>query len=559
MPNDRASFDLTSSPWLPVQRHDGRADLLSLRGIFAQARDLRRVVGDVPTQEFALMRLLLTILHDAIEGPRDLQDWNELWNDGLPTARVEEYLDACRSRFDLLHPDTPFFQTAGLCTMTGEISSLDRLIADVPNGAPFFTMRARGADRLDFAEAARWLVHAHAFDTSGIKTGAKGDPRVKSGKVYPLGVAWCGNLGGVLAEGDNLSETLLLNLIAFDTFNLDVDPDRDLPAWRQTPPGPQAANPIELKMRPAGPRDLYTWQSRRIRLAFDAEAVRGAVLAYGDPLTPHNLHLKEPMTGWRRSPAQEKKLGEAQVYLPREHDPARTAWRGLGALVAGRAEGAEQRKESAELVRPRILDWVARLTVEGDLPPDFLIRARLFGVGYGTQQSVIDEIIDDEVAMPVILLHRSDTGLGQTAIDAVADADMAVAALGDLAADLARASGADAEAPRTAAKTVGFAALDGAFRAWLAQLSPRDSAQQQREAWQRKAHRLMLSCGEALLATAPDAAWAGRVITTKQGRDLWLTAGQADLSFRARLRATLPGAQPSTAGDLLHSSAETPS
>ncbi|GAA2699132.1 type I-E CRISPR-associated protein Cse1/CasA [Nonomuraea recticatena] len=561
MPSDPPSFDLTSSPWLPVQRHDGRADLLSLREVFAQAHELRRLVGDVPTQEFALLRLLLAILHDAIEGPQDLQDWHELWNEGLPAARVETYLDGCRSRFDLLHPETPFFQTAGLRNATGEISSLDRLVADVPNGAPFFTMRARGAGRLDFAEAARWLVHAHAFDTSGIKTGAVGDPRVQNGKVYPQGVAWSGNLGGVLAEGDNLSETLLLNLIAFDTLNLQIDPDRDLPAWRRPPSGPQTADPGESKTRPAGLRDLYTWQSRRIRLAFDAESVHGVVLAYGDPLTPHNRHLQEPMTGWRRSAAQEKKLGEPQVYLPREHDPDRTAWRGLGALVAGRAEGSEQRKEAAALVRPRIMDWVARLTVEGDLPADFLIRARLFGVVYGTQQSVIDEIIDDAVAMPVVLLHRDDTGLAQAAIDAVADADRAVAILGDLAADLARASGADSEAHRSTAKTAGFAALDGAFRAWLAQLNLRDPAQQQREAWQRHAHRIILRAGEQILTTAPEAVWAGRVIVTKQGRDLWLTAGQADLSFRVRLREALPGAQtdPSTAGDFLRSSAEAPS
>ncbi|WP_420534845.1 hypothetical protein [Actinomadura pelletieri] len=45
------------------------------------------------------------------------------------------------------------------------------------------------------------------------------------------------------------------------------------------------------------------------------------------------------MTAWRRSPAQEKKLKQVQVYLPRVDDPTRGAWRGLGALIAGRADG----------------------------------------------------------------------------------------------------------------------------------------------------------------------------------------------------------------------------
>ncbi|MBB2910398.1 CRISPR system Cascade subunit CasA [Streptosporangium becharense] len=533
------SFDLTCNRWLPVQRQDGTEDELSLRQLFVQAGDLRRLVGDVPTQEFALLRLLLAIVHDAVDGPRDLGEWQELWENGLPAGRIAEYLDCHRERFDLLHPREPFFQTAGLRTATGEVGSLDRIIADVPNGMPFFTMRARGAERLGFAEAARWLVHAHAFDTSGIKTGALGDPRVKGGKVYPQGVAWAGALGGVLVEGENLRETLLLNLIAFDTDNLRVDPENDLPAWRRPPPGPTQADPVELSRRPRGIRDLYTWQSRRVRLTYDAEGVNGVILAYGDPLTPHNKHQREPMTSWRRSSTQEKKLGLAQVYLPREHDPSRSAWRGLGALIAGRAERAEQRDEAAAVVRPRILDWVARLTVEGDLPSDFLIRARLFGAVYGTQQSVIDEIIDDAVAMPVVLLHERDSGLGQAAIDAVRDAEGAVTVLGDLAADLARAAGAQTDPPRTTARGLGFGTLDGAFRDWLAGIRPGDAPQTQRSAWQRQAHRIVSRLGDQLLRSAGDAAWEGRVIKA-QGQELWLTASRADWMFRTRLRKALP-------------------
>lgn len=542
MPGESAepSFDLIDRPWLPVQRLDGAEDDLSLREVFAQADDLRRLVGDVPTQEFALLRLLLAILHDAIDGPRDIDDWQQHWDNGLPVDTIATYLDRHRERFDLLHPETPFYQTPGLHTSRNEVGSLDRIVADVPNGEPFFTMRARGVERLGFAEAARWLVHAHAFDTSGIKTGAVGDPRVKGGKVYPMGVAWAGNLGGVAVEGENLAQTLLLNLIAFDTDTLRVDPARDRPAWRHATSGPGQSDELELSRRPAGLRDLYTWQSRRVRLHADAEGVHGVVLGYGDPLAPHNRHRLEPMTAWRRSPAQERKLGLAQVYLPREHDPSRSAWRGLGALVAGRAEGAEQRNEAADVVRPRILDWIARLTVEGDLPADFLIRAHLYGAVYGTQQSVIDEMVDDVVAMPVVLLHDRDKLLGQAAVDAVADAEKAVTVLGDLAADLARAAGADAEPPRTEARALGFATLDGAFRDWLARLRPGDDPQERRASWQQEVHRTVSRLGRQLLAEAGDPAWEGRVIRTKSGHELWLNAARAGAMFHTALATALP-------------------
>ncbi|WP_424536671.1 type I-E CRISPR-associated protein Cse1/CasA [Sphaerisporangium viridialbum] len=544
MPREQAtgSFDLTSVKWLPVLREDGTGDVLSLREVFEQAGELRRLVGDVPTQEFALLRLLLAVLHDAIDGPGDVEEWQELWDGGLPIGRITKYLADHRERFDLLHPQTPFFQTAGLRTATGEFTSLDRIVADVPNGARFFTMRAHGTPRLSFAEAARWLVHAHAFDTSGIKTGAVGDPRVKGGKVYPQGVAWAGSLGGVCVEGENLRETLLLNLIAFDTDTLRIGPDPDLPAWRRPPAGAGQMDPVALSRRPAGVRDLYTWQSRRVRYVYDADGVYGVILAYGDPLTPHNRHDREPMTGWRRSEAQEKKLGQAQVYLPREHDPSRSAWRGLGALVAGRTQWSAQRGEAAQIVRPRILDWVARTTIEGDLPPDFLIRARLFGAVYGTQQSVIDEVIDDAVTMPLVLLRHRDTGLGEAAIGAVRDAEDAVTALGDFAADLAQAAGAEQASAKESARYVGFAALDEPFRVWLAGLRRDDDPQEQRTMWQRQIHRIIGRLGADLVRDAGDAVWEGRVIETRAGQKVWLNNSRADLMFRARLSKALPAA-----------------
>lgn len=107
----RLAFDLTSRPWLPVRRLDGSEAELSLREVFAQATRLRRLVGDVPTQEFALLRLLLAILHDAIDGPADADDWLALWEKrqqhGLPADAVGAYLDEHREHFDLLPPAGP--------------------------------------------------------------------------------------------------------------------------------------------------------------------------------------------------------------------------------------------------------------------------------------------------------------------------------------------------------------------------------------------------------------------------------------------------------------------
>jgi CRISPR system Cascade subunit CasA len=533
-----ASFDLTTRPWLPVLRDNGSEDELSLLEVFEEAHRLRGLVGDIPTQEFALLRLLLAILHDAVQGPADLDEWEKLWTTEESFHAVPAYLAKHRASLDLLGVSRPFMQVPDLRTGSGEVASLDRIVADVPNGDRFFTMRARGAQGLSFAEAARWLVHAHAFDSSGIKSGAVGDPRVKGGRGYPQGVSWSGNLGGVFAEGGSLRETLLLNLVAADTTNLRSG-DLDRPAWRAPQQGPAPTDEVELARRPYGVRDLYTWQSRRLRLHYGDEGVHGVVLAYGDPLHPRNRHDSEPMTAWRRSPVQEKKLRMEQVYLPRAHDPSRSAWRGLGALVTGQMKGAEQRREAAHIVRPRILDWVARLISEDCLPRAYPLRARLVGAVYGTQQSVIDEVVDDSVTMPVVLLHRDNARLGQSAVDAAEDADNAVQVLGELAEALAEAAGGDGQPSKATARDRGYAALDAAFRAWLREIPADADPAQVRRKWQTSAHRITSRIAEELVDEVGSAAWEGRVVTTKRGQ-LWLNDAQAAQRFHAKLKEVLP-------------------
>lgn len=543
----RPSFDLTARPWIGVLRHDGTHDELSLGQLFAQADGLRRIAGDLPTQEFTLLRLLLAVAHDALDGPCDLDEWRDLWADKQCFDAVEAYLDTHRERFDLLHPTAPFMQTAGLRTAKDEVFSLNRLVADVPNGEPFFTSRMPTVERLTYAEAARWVVHAHAYDTSGIKSGAVGDERVKAGKVYPLGTGWAGSLGGVFVEGASLRETLLLNLIAADAEAIE-SAQCDRPAWRAQPCGPGGS-----ERTPTGLLDLYTWQTRRVRLHHDDGGVHGVVLGYGDPLVPRNLQRREPMTAWRRSQAQEKKLGRSPVYLPREHDPARAAWRGIAALVADRTDSG-QSTQAAPYLRPAILEWIAELVTDGALPRGFLVQARLIGAAYGTQQSVIDEVVDDHLAMPVVLLHRQDRTCARQAIGAAEDADLAVRAVGDLATDLARAAGSEGEGARQAARERAFAALENPYRTWLAVLGNADDPFERRRSWQRQVHRILGRLGDQLIASAGESAWQGRTVTSPKGTQ-WLSTGLADTWFRARLAKTL--GQAGTAEDRPDGSAPT--
>ncbi len=539
------SFDLVSSPWLPVQRLDGTVEELSLLGLFARAGDLRRLVGDVPTQEMALLRLLLAIVYDALDGPAEIEDWEDLWLSPDPFSGLPAYLERHRDRFGLFHPEHPFYQVAGLCTAKQEVAPLSRIVADVPVGTVFFSMRRPGVDRLPYAEAARWLVHTHAYDTSGIKSAMVGDEdRAKKGKVYPLGVGSLGNLGGVFAEGSTLRETLLLNLIAFeDAYEKSEGGEggEDRPVWRRPPPGPGPRGEDSGGAHPTGLRDLYTWQSRRIRLHAENGAVTGVVLGYGDPLALPAPWKVEPMSGWRRSPTQEKKQGRVPVYTPRRHDPSRAAWRGLGSLLPARQGDTDtgKRGEPAEALRPGVAEWFARVITSTEITPGTLIRLRLVGAVYGTQQSVVDEIVDDSVVLPVITLHEKNPVYGAAAVDAVHEAESAVAALGQLAGNLARAAGTNPQAPVDAARDLGFGTLDGPYRAWLKDLLAYPDPATARQEWRRTVRRHVLRLGRQLLASAGPAADEGRMTDVPGIGTRLMDAGRAHNWFVHRLNKVL--------------------
>ncbi|WP_026925593.1 type I-E CRISPR-associated protein Cse1/CasA [Glycomyces arizonensis] len=535
-------FDLIDQPWILVQRHDGTTAEVSLLELFTDAGDIARLTGDVATQEFAVLRLLLAVLHCSIDGPEDDRQWRALWrSERLPVDDIAAYLADWRDRFDLLHPETPFYQVGGLEPAGKGKTSLTGFLADMPVGNPYFRMREpESTDRIGFAEAARWLVHCQAFDSSGIKPGARGDDRVKGGKGYPIGPGSCGRYGGVYALGDDLRETLLLNLIAQDSVYVRFDDD-DRPVWERSPqtasieerPGKDDNWPSG---RPLGPLDLYTWQSRRIRFHFDDEGVTGALVCQGDKMPAVNVHAVEPFSVWRRSRAQEKKLKEPLVYLPKAHDPRRNVWRGLASLLPGTAGGGE-----ADFHAPGVMQWVGHLSQTGLIAEDRTVRARAIGAHYGVQESVIEDLVDDALAMAAAVFDRDRTDLAAAVSDAVVHAEEAVRALMALAADLVRAAGGrdGVDSARSKAADAAYSELDGRFRIWLSLIKPDTDIATARTAWQQDVHRRVTRMGRDLAEQAGPTAWIGR-----ETGGYFTASPLAERRFRSRLRTGLPLAQP---------------
>lgn len=529
------NFNLIDTPWIPMLRRDGQLEEVSLVDAIARAGEFTQIVGEVPTQVFAIQRLLLAVLHRAVDGPRDLDEWQVIREDWLGTvALVRRYLDTFRDRFFLFHPTTPFFQVADLRTTSDKVSGLEKLVVDVPNGAPFFTTRlGPGLEWMPGAEAARWLVHVHAFDPSGIRSGAVGDPRVNNGKVFPVGTGWSGQIGGVLVVGNSMLESLQLNLVVAGLLNL-VSDGTDLPPWER----PQLTEKVEIgagRPEPRGIVDLYTWQTRRVRLVGDAEHVTGVVLCQGDPMTPHNRQDIEPMTAWRYSEPQTKKAGR-DVYMPRQHDPERQFWRGLSGLLPMVGVDATP-KGKARFLAPTVVTWIGVLVGRGWVDAAAVIRLRATGIAYGSNNSVVDEIVDDTLTIPASLLGESASALGVAAIDAVERAEEAARVVADLARNLSRAAGADTEndGPALRAREKFYANLDAPFRSWLLTLDPDEPATAAAARWQAVVRQTATAQAAELLRESGPAAWVGREV-----RGSHVDSGKAEAWFWPKLDTALP-------------------
>ncbi|QIS05589.1 type I-E CRISPR-associated protein Cse1/CasA [Nocardia brasiliensis] len=534
-------FDLLNDPWIPVIYHDTgstassgsqlepRARELSLRAVFRDAPQVLTLSGEIPTQTFAILRLLLAILRRSIRdrSGRPTDVWKSLWtDDALPLAEIDQYLDDHKTRFNLFDPVAPFFQVADLRINKGA-STLDVLIADVPNGHKYFTSRGgRHMEAITFAEAARWLVHAQAFDPSGIKSGADGDPRAKGGRGYPIGVAWTGQLGGIYWEGANLAETLILNT-ALAGLDDNPYPKEDKPAWERPPAGPT----VRLDPEPSGPADLFTWQSRRIRLVAEEKAVTGVVLCNGDPLEPFNKQRFEPMTAWRFSQVQTKKSGRDRHY-PLTHHVERGLWRSLASLLS---QGQSKNDRGAP-VQPGLVQWASRLVEDGKLDVTQLIRLHATGMEYVNNQAVVGEVVDDSLTFRVALLS-SDPHLRMCALDAIKTAENSVGILASLAGDLALAAGGEPTLARSHARERGYFILESSYRRWLAGLASAADVELYDRNWQEAVRREVVRIARELIDTAGTPARVGRRIG-----DRYMDAARAEGRFFYLLRSALPAA-----------------
>lgn len=541
-------YNLLDEPWIPVRLLDGTIADVGLLELLRRTTEIADLACELPTQSIAIQRLVLAIAY-RVAPPRDVRDWVRRWDEGAPTEQMIEYLERWRDRFFLFGGRFPFMQVSDLRTAKDAVSGLEKLIADVPNGEQFFTTRhGRALACIPPSEAARWLVHAQAYDPSGIRSGAVGDSQVKGGKGYPIGPSWCGHLGLVWLKGKDLDETLVLNLVPTDAAQLrGVESSTEWGAcsWEVSEAESAVRGDYSL-LDPSGtPRDisiprLLTWHSRRVRLVGNREGVTGVVLAQGDKLAPQQMHRYEPQSLWRYSTPQSKKFKQ-DVYMPRKYEAGRALWRNLpGTLPTVTTVQGVDKQPKQEFLPSATLSFHYQLdnaSIETTYPK--VMRIQAVGVTYGPQEATFEDIYSDELTLSVAVMRVEHEDLSAEIDRQVRLTEEIARDVGNLAANLARAAGESGEGAgdgaRDRAKELFFSAVDTDFRTWLTQVDGREGARDAGRRWECSLRQHAVGIQGALVRGASSSAIIGR--DTGRG---YMNVGIAENYFRAALNKHLP-------------------
>ena len=303
-----SQFNLLDEKWLVVMTgKKGETEEVSLRELFENAHKYKQLAGETATQNFAVLRLMLAVLHtvftrftatgefyewvaidadtfqvkeeidkgDIRDYRRDLyMTWKTLWEKGEFPSIVNEYLGKYRYRFYLLDDRYPFFQFPEIgkadYSYSATDNSINKLNGKILEGDPrkprlFMSQYQTG---LDYSAAARWLLYINGYAPS--KSGNPG----KKKKRESTGVAYLGKLGGIYASGKNLFETLLLNL------NLRESTCVQRPIWEVEP---QIDN---FQAIPDNLAQLFTYPSRQLLLKANEE---NQILEYRPDLAVSNF------------------------------------------------------------------------------------------------------------------------------------------------------------------------------------------------------------------------------------------------------------------------------
>lgn len=533
---EQMEFNLLDEPWIRVMTEDCTVVERSLMQVLLNSHQYQRLAGELPTQDVALLRLLLAILQTVFyrvdpEGEDDpiedraaaIRRWQALWNAGrFPVQPIRTYLETWKDRFWLFHPEHPFYQVPAAAVGTKfKASKLNGELSESAHKMRLFPLRdGEEKETLTYAEAARWLVTLIGFDDSA-----------STKKETGTGTGWLGDRVNVYAIGENLFETLMLNLVFLKDGRYVWA--ENMPAWEQ--PTMTTAKKREIPL-PDNQAELLTLQSRRLILSREENRVTGFSSTGGDFFGKEGRvnAFSEQMTLWRAGKTPKNAVPQ---FVPASVDPWRQMWRDFEVILG--------RREDTHI--PGVVAWLTELRRKNVIPRKYVHIASV-GVTYDSKKGSIADIISDHLDFQMSLLDAA----GELWIVLVGGEihliDKVARALGALAEGLYLAQGGQLDgagkkarqSQRDEGMRLLYAAVDLPFREWLAHIGAQhgddeNTRAQEQQCWRSIVFRIADNLGREMVRDAGTTAFTGRWIVNEMaetnGRFFTKTNGERKSVF----------------------------
>ncbi|MBS3933334.1 MAG: type I-E CRISPR-associated protein Cse1/CasA [Truepera sp.] len=310
-------FNLITEPWIPV-RDGGNLTMVSLEQALLEGHRFNRLEDPSPLVTTALHRLMLAVLHRALQGPVDSYQAEGWFKNGFDGEKIRAYLVKHHDRFDLFHPEKPFYQVPDF-TLERSSRSWTVLAPELnsDNNKVLFDHTVTSRPRpIQPAEAARLLV---ANQTFAISAGKSVLCHTATAPVATAALA--------LMLGENLHQTLCLNLVGYSTS----EHERDFATWERPPLRVSDMENCEAaRATPKGIVNRYTWLSRSVRLEPEEEHGQAVVrwIAYASGIRYEEAAIRpDPMVAFRPDPKDPSKR------YPLGFREGRALWRDFASLL----------------------------------------------------------------------------------------------------------------------------------------------------------------------------------------------------------------------------------
>lgn len=506
-------FNLLDERWIRVIDRNCKMVEVSLMEVFRDAHLYQDLCGELSTQDFAVMRLLLAILHTVfarydlngnisrLHDPDDALDrWEELWTKKkFPEEVITAYLESQRENFYLFHPERPFFQCEHAKIGTAYAAAkLNGNLSESSNKVRLFSnVTGPMKESMDFAEAARWLLYVNAYDDTSAKP--SGESKKRGEKLPSPGVGWLGKLGLIAVSGNTLFETLMLNLIILKESGELWGEEK--PVWERDKAA--CGERVEIPL-PDNLSELYTVQSRRLYLKRKGMQVTGYYLLGGEFFERGNAFV-EPMTIWRKADSK-----GAEIFIPRRHDASKQFWRNFSAFI--------QTRENVH--RPGIFSWIDKLEKE-NIIKDQMLNVKIASVQYGDKDFFVANVFSDFIQMHAALISSMSHAWQNMIINCVVFCDNVSKKVWNFARDVNVAEGGDfvlkeekcsAKVYANKYKSEFYNRVDAPFRKWLCTIQPEtDDADQKEREWRSECIRIASDLGKEIVKQSDPMAILGGV------------------------------------------------